>query len=546
MKPAAGARPISRLAGRALVVALLAASAPAQTPPAEPSRTAESIEIGASETTVWLAISDGEQSRLLRRTATTPFALAGSSHGRAAQAIPDRDDLFVFFADGAFSRFSGSEWQRELDLPGQHRPIDAVADAGAVFAVVPAASAAAMPAYDLDAQAASSQPFDPGSARLCLARYDGRAWAGLHTLPIAIHDSNLDARRQPRLLLAGSQRWLAVAARQPDQLQLVRLDARGQAQGDTSTLGIPGLRGFWITSVNQTPALLAAVSRGEAEQLVAYRLLEQPDRPPLWRITELELSIDAARIRRIEAAHGFNQQAVILLADAAGEARLEFGRFGGPPAESGVAVRDVVRSLSAATNSAYLLRSALMLVMLATMGTTFVLRRGSMFQSPALPRDREIAFTFQRSLGFLIDFVPLALLWAGLLHVEPSAAIRDLGTWATGGTSAAVLPDPRVLAWWGVTIASHSVYCLMAELIFGRTLGKWALRVELLSENGRPPTAGQVALRNLMRLVELLPMVWALGLLVILSRNRQRVGDLLSWTIVVRKIQVPQQGQDQP
>lgn len=522
-----------------IALAFLATVARPQTPAHPRPDPVETVHLAASETAVWMAISDGADARFLRRTAAAPFALTGSSRGRPERLIADRDELFVFYSDGVFSRLSGTEWQRELDLPRQRLPIDAVAAAGVVYAIVPGPLAAQLPAFDAESQTASSQPFDPELSHLCLARYDGRAWVALATVPGDSREGERDARLHPRLLLTGGQFWLATTTRLPDQLQLLRLDAGGATVGDATTLGIPGLRGFWMTSVNRTPSLLAAVSPGEGEQLTAFRLLDQADGRTQWRLSEMSLSIDESRVRRIEAAHGFNQQAVLLITDTAGEIRLEFGRFGATPAESGVAVRDVVRSLSAATNSAYLLRSALMLVMLAAMGVTFALRRNSMFESPLLPRDREIAFTFQRSLGFLIDFTPLALLWAGLLHVEPSAALRDLGSWAAGGSAAGALPEPRVLIWWAVTIASHTVYCLMAELIFGRTLGKWALRTTLLSETGRPPTLGQIAVRNLMRAVELLPMVWALGLLVILSRNRQRVGDLLARTIVVRRVDAP-------
>jgi uncharacterized RDD family membrane protein YckC len=42
--------------------------------------------------------------------------------------------------------------------------------------------------------------------------------------------------------------------------------------------------------------------------------------------------------------------------------------------------------------------------------------------------------------------------------------------------------------------------------------------------------------RNLLRVVELLPPIWILGLVALRSRNRQRIGDALAHTLVVRSV----------
>jgi uncharacterized RDD family membrane protein YckC len=55
------------------------------------------------------------------------------------------------------------------------------------------------------------------------------------------------------------------------------------------------------------------------------------------------------------------------------------------------------------------------------------------------------------------------------------------------------------------------------------------------TESGLRPRLWQIAVRNLLRYLELMPPYWVLGFVVVLSRNRQRVGDIFARTIVVRR-----------
>ena len=69
-----------------------------------------------------------------------------------------------------------------------------------------------------------------------------------------------------------------------------------------------------------------------------------------------------------------------------------------------------------------------------------------------------------------------------------------------------------------------------------RTIGKVFLGTRVLSENGTRPNAVQIVARNVSRFLELLPPLWVLGFLVVLSRNRQRLGDIFARTVVVRGV----------
>ncbi len=70
----------------------------------------------------------------------------------------------------------------------------------------------------------------------------------------------------------------------------------------------------------------------------------------------------------------------------------------------------------------------------------------------------------------------------------------------------------------------------------GQTPGKRILGIRVLDAQGLRLTPGQVVLRNLLRLVDALPLLYAVGgAAMTLSPMRQRLGDLVSNTIVVRQ-----------
>jgi hypothetical protein len=72
------------------------------------------------------------------------------------------------------------------------------------------------------------------------------------------------------------------------------------------------------------------------------------------------------------------------------------------------------------------------------------------------------------------------------------------------------------------------------ELLTRRTVGKVFARVYLLSETGTRPAAWQILVRNLSRLIEFTPQFWFLVVLVLISRNRQRLGDIFARTLAIR------------
>ena len=71
----------------------------------------------------------------------------------------------------------------------------------------------------------------------------------------------------------------------------------------------------------------------------------------------------------------------------------------------------------------------------------------------------------------------------------------------------------------------------------GQTPGKRLLRLRVIREDGRPVTFWEASVRNLLRIVDMMPVpFYSIGLVFIFASKRdQRVGDLFAGTAVVRE-----------
>jgi uncharacterized RDD family membrane protein YckC len=78
-------------------------------------------------------------------------------------------------------------------------------------------------------------------------------------------------------------------------------------------------------------------------------------------------------------------------------------------------------------------------------------------------------------------------------------------------------------------------YSIVAEWRWrGQTLGKRMLRLRVVDERGLRLTFAQVVLRNLLRFVDGLPLIYLVGgMAALVNRRGQRLGDLTAGTLVV-------------
>lgn len=70
----------------------------------------------------------------------------------------------------------------------------------------------------------------------------------------------------------------------------------------------------------------------------------------------------------------------------------------------------------------------------------------------------------------------------------------------------------------------------------GRTLGKHVMRLRVVDARGGPITAGQAVVRNVVRIVDFLPVYYGVGVVAMfISPRNQRLGDMAAGTVVVRE-----------
>lgn len=137
--------------------------------------------------------------------------------------------------------------------------------------------------------------------------------------------------------------------------------------------------------------------------------------------------------------------------------------------------------------------------------------------------------------------VTIDLILAGL-GSRFAAAIVDF-TIRTGVTVAVLIAASQVPGGWATALTALLVffvtfgYDLLFELLAGgRTPGKRWTGLRVVDRNGGPVRLVPSAVRNLLRLVDMLPGFYLVGTIVVLvSKRNQRLGDLAAGTFVIRE-----------
>ncbi len=142
----------------------------------------------------------------------------------------------------------------------------------------------------------------------------------------------------------------------------------------------------------------------------------------------------------------------------------------------------------------------------------------------------ELAGAGSRFAALAIDFVLLGsailTLWISLLLVLPAFLARDF-TFAWG---VALLILVSFLLIWGY-------FLLLEGLLRGRTPGKMLVGLRVLEDDGTPIGLRAAAIRNLLRMADLIPPPTGLlgGLCILVHPLGKRLGDMAAGTIVVRE-----------
>lgn len=133
----------------------------------------------------------------------------------------------------------------------------------------------------------------------------------------------------------------------------------------------------------------------------------------------------------------------------------------------------------------------------------------------------------------------LALAIDSLIQFGAAAVLFVLalvGTWLS--SAAIVAARPWVLAGLvlGVFVIYYAYFAVFETIWNGQTPGKRVIGLRVIHTSGRPVSAFEAILRNVVRIADQMPGIYAIGITsVFLTERSQRLGDLAAGTVVVHE-----------
>ncbi|WP_424018691.1 RDD family protein [Halorientalis pallida] len=137
-----------------------------------------------------------------------------------------------------------------------------------------------------------------------------------------------------------------------------------------------------------------------------------------------------------------------------------------------------------------------------------------------------------RGVAMAIDSV----VWLALFMIAVSAVGAVTGQTVTtaSGVETDLSGTPAAIGlglWLALAIGYHT----LAEWRYGKTLGKYLVSIRVVAADGTTPSFGGVLGRNVLRLVDWLPLFYLVGIVAMaLSDGQRRLGDRVGDTAVVR------------
>lgn len=126
--------------------------------------------------------------------------------------------------------------------------------------------------------------------------------------------------------------------------------------------------------------------------------------------------------------------------------------------------------------------------------------------------------TSKRLVAGLLDSVIIAIAWFALISFQHESAALNL------------LQLTVSEAYLGVIVFA---YYFLQEGLFASTIGKTLLKLRVVDKSGDPCSFVGSFKRNILRFVDWLPALYILAAVIIsLSHDRQRLGDIVAQTIV--------------
>lgn len=139
-----------------------------------------------------------------------------------------------------------------------------------------------------------------------------------------------------------------------------------------------------------------------------------------------------------------------------------------------------------------------------------------------------------RGIAAMIDLVVLTLVIlaeaiAGVLAVLLVSRLSVRALWAFAPWAVAALIAAAFVTYWG--------YYIFGEVFRnGRTLGKRVMRIRVVREDGSRVGVLESVIRNVVRIVDLMPGTYGFGIVAIwVSPRARRLGDMAAGTVVIEE-----------
>jgi uncharacterized RDD family membrane protein YckC len=161
------------------------------------------------------------------------------------------------------------------------------------------------------------------------------------------------------------------------------------------------------------------------------------------------------------------------------------------------------------------------------------------------PMSRMLAFSVDYGLILMIELLVFAALMFAAMSMAELDQLERVGSWleeAQAGLEQGEFEMPNwfmmlLAVYIGVDFVLQWGYFVACELLMqGRSPGKAAFGLRVVRDGGLPVTLRESALRNLVRMVDMLPSQYLIGLVsMVISKDVRRLGDFAAGTIVVRE-----------
>lgn len=466
------------------------------------------------------------------------------------------ENLHVFFSDGTHMRFVPPGSKRplvshsvrgvEVGLPDRYVPRILLADASsqALYAVVAGSVAVQLPERVDDAadelrddstvgERVDEQAIDPEEtdseavavgAPFALVRYEGGEWIRDRWAPKSLVDGEDIVTawvRDGQINLLGRHQ----VSGKPEQFHFISGEG---GWSETAMTQIPPTSSFlgagWISN---GPALVVRETVDGVRGLRGYSFEDER-----WSELADRTQANRGEADRVSSAALMGPRVI-----SVGVSTNDAVEVGSWSLSTGEELNKVLPVIALAPEAApvlsYPIRYVLPFIVFAgVLIFVFVTRRdGGLFRVALGPTD-QVAELQKRFFAFAIDLAITLPIWGSLLYVFMYDELAALSMFKQirNPTPALELVLPVI----GVVIA---LYGMVFELAARATPGKRIMGLKIVAEGGGRAKGGAIVARNLMRILEF--QFPAVAILMFLTPSRQRLGDVVSRTLVVKKVSLP-------